>query len=91
VACNLYFPINAAVATIFFVELKNTGYLNNISTLYSKPQDLKIPILNITGPMSDTDVLFQQDLSKAVDLKQIAVTIRKRKSLYLNEAQKGHE
>ena len=85
---NLYFPINAAVATIFYVELKNTGYLNNLSSLYSKPQDLKIPILNITGSISDNDVLFQQDLSKYVDLKQIAKTIRKRQSLYLNEAQK---
>jgi hypothetical protein len=88
---SLYFPINAAVATMFYEELKNTAFLSNLSGLYATPQSLHIPIVNISKPKRETDVMYQQDMTKSVNLKQIAETIKKRKVLYMNEAQKDME
>ena len=86
---ELLFPINAAVATVFYKDIHNKGLLRDMSALYKTPQDLEIPELNLTLSEIDPEVLIDNDLTQSIDLKKIAKAIRARHEVYLDRQEKN--
>lgn len=85
---KLFYPMNAAVATVFYSYLSNSGYMANMSQLYTAPPDLHVPPLKVTHSDDGSDVLFVDDLTTSVSLKKLRDTIARRKEVYLSTAQK---
>ena len=86
---ELLFPINAAVATVFYKDIHNKGLLRDMSALYKTPQNLNIPELNLTLSEIDPEVLIDNDLTQSIDLKRIAKAIRARHKVYLDRQGKN--
>ena len=86
---ELMYPINAAVATVFYQEIDNEALLKDLSKLYTTPQNLNIPKLNLTMPPHDPEVLINNDLTQIIDLKQIARAIRSKQEIFLNKQDKN--
>ena len=86
---ELLFPINAAVATVFYKEIGNEALLKDLSKLYASPQNLNIPKLNLTLSDHDPEVLVENDLTQIIDLKKLAKAINSKGKVYLNKQDKN--
>ena len=81
---QLYYPINAVVATVFLDKIALEGVAKNLSHLFTTPPKLNTPTISLANPMKDLDLLIPGDLSKSVNLKQLARKIRAKQALYLD-------
>ena len=55
---QLYYPINAVVATVFLDEIALGGVAENLSQLFTTPPRLNTPTISLANPMEDLDILI---------------------------------
>ena len=85
---RLYYPVNAAVLSVFNANIQEGKLLANLSEIYIAPQDLKLPTLDLEISKANDDILADNNLKQEIDLKRVASAMKQRKHMYLDREEK---
>ena len=85
---ELYYPVNAAVLSVFHDIITDEKFISNLSGIYSTPQDLHLPALDLEMTTFNDDILASHKFKQEMDLKRVASAIKNKKHMYLDREEK---
>ena len=85
---KLQYPVNAAVLSVFGLDLKEGKYLNNLSDVYTVPQDLDLPVLALQQHLQGDDILADGEFKQELNLKRVIQAMKDRKPRFWDREDK---
>ena len=85
---RLKYPLNAAVLSVYGYDLKEGKYLNNLSDIYTVPQNLDLPSLSLQQHLHGDDILADGEFKQELNLKRVIQAMKDRKPRFLDREDK---